>query len=125
MRIIILLSVFFLLSINQGQAVVAVQKSSVNTITKSSKPVNENTVSNSKSNKFTLKKFFKKVAKVFEFDLSDPVDGWLSLSIVLFVGALAFALLGGLLGVPLLSLIAAILAVGGFASFIIWVIKAI
>ncbi len=81
---------------------------------------------NQKQKKYTFKNIVKKIKSVFEFDLSDPVDGWLSLAILLFAGAIICGLLNWLVGgLYLLGLLTTLLAVLGLGSFVIWIIKTV
>ncbi len=125
MRAVILMIFLSIAISTQTSAVVAVShssKSSSYQSTDKEKDLVKNTVS---TKHFSFKKFFKRVVHVFQFDLSDPVDGWLSLAILCFVGALALLLISAIVGgVYILNFIASLLGIGGFVSFIIWALKA-
>lgn len=76
--------------------------------------------------KYTFKKLISKIRSAFEFDLSDPVDGWLSLAILLFAGAIVCGLINWLIGgLYLLGLLTTIFAVLGLGSFVVWIIKTV
>ncbi|HMG14419.1 MAG TPA: hypothetical protein VK590_03160 [Saprospiraceae bacterium] len=125
MRTIILLIFLSFTVVNQTNAVVVVTTPVKATSSKSAD--NEKKIAKEKTHTkhFSFKKLFKRIAHVFEFDLSDPVDGWLSLAIICFGAALALLLISAIVGgIYILGFLATILAIGGFVSFIIWALKA-
>jgi hypothetical protein len=124
MRTIILLALLSLSTITQLNAVVVVHHANTSSLQQVDK-VQKILVNKSQSGHFSFKKLFKRITHLFEFDLSDPVDGWLTLAIICFGAALALLLISAIVGgIYVLGIIASILAIGGFASFIIWALKA-
>lgn len=74
--------------------------------------------------KFSIKSIFTKLKKSFTFDLSDPVDGWLSWAILLFAGAIGVGLVSWLLGgIYLLGFISSLLAITGLIFFAVYIVK--
>lgn len=125
MRAILLMIIFSLATLTQTNAVVVVTHPAKAGVTNTNTNSKALTTEKAESKHFSFKKLFKKIARVFDFDLSDPVDGWLSLAIICFAGALALALLSWLLGsIYILNVLTTVLGIGGFACFIIWIIKA-
>lgn len=123
MKAVLLLGFIMFATLFPARAVVVVNTPNTSVALNSEKPIKITNQKKIKKHTFSFKKLFSKLFRIFDFDLSDPVDGWLSLAIILIVGALVLILLGGILGISLLSLIGSILAGGAFISFIIWVFK--
>lgn len=74
----------------------------------------------------TFKSLVGKLKKMFDFDLSDSVDGWLSWAILFFAGAIVCGAINWLVGgIYLLGLFTTILALLGLASFVVYVVKLI
>ncbi len=71
-------------------------------------------------------KFVKKIKSFFSFDLSDPVDGWLSFAILFFGAAILIGVINWAVGgVYILGLVTTILAILGLGSFVVWIFKAL
>jgi len=98
-------------------------------VTNSITVINSSPVQERKSN--AMVSWFKKAQKWvekkldFTFDLSDPVDGWLSLAILAFALCLGLGLVSWLFeGLYLLNILSGVALITAVVSFWIWVYKA-
>jgi len=98
-------------------------------VTNSITVINSSPVQERKSN--AMVSWFKKAQKWvekkldFTFDLSDPVDGWLSLAILAFALCLGLGLVSWILGgLYFLNVLSGIALIAAVVSFWIWVYKA-
>ncbi len=120
MKQILFIISIVLLAHSYANAVVVVKTDTLSLTAKNGTSYNHTNV----VKKNSIKTIMKKIRHFFTFDLSDPVDGWLSWAILCFAGAIGVGLVSWLLGgIYLLGFISSLLAIAGLVFFVVYIIK--